>query len=202
MREYLRMWRRDLAKKQGIPAFAVMHDTSLEELCRMMPDSLTAIRRIHGFGERKTESYGREILAAIGHFRQGARASTTPEKKPPARQETLKLVAEGKTLEEIAKIRGRQLSSIVELVASMVESGELAFRSGWVDAGKYTEIEKACAQHGTEHLKPLKDALPPEITFEEIKLVVAQLRYERAKPSQTSRQLAPAEFSGKRGAGG
>ncbi len=202
LREYLRMWRRDLAKKQGIPAFAVMHDTSLEELCRVMPDSLAAIRQIHGFGERKTESYGREILAAISHFRQGARAFTTSQKKPPARQETLKLIAEGKTFEEIAKIRGRQPSSIVELVASMVESGELAFQSGWVDAGKYTGIEKACAQHGTERLRPLKDALPPEITFEEIKLVVAQLRYQRAKPSPTSRQPTPAEFSGKRGARG
>src|SRR5581483_480504 len=74
LREYLRMWRHDMAKRLGIPAFIVMHDTSLEELCRVMPESLAAIRQIHGFGERKTESYGREILAAINLFRQGARA--------------------------------------------------------------------------------------------------------------------------------
>ena len=182
LREYLRMWRRDVAKKLGIPAFVVMHDTSLEELCRVMPESLAALRQIHGFGERKTESYGRDILAAISLFRQGARApKTTTEKKAPAREETLKLVARGKTLEEIAKIRGRQLASIVELVASMVESGALAFQSSWVDAGKHTEIKKVCDQHGTERLKPIKDALPPEITFDEIRLVVAQLRYEQAR---------------------
>jgi ATP-dependent DNA helicase RecQ len=181
LREYLRMWRRDVAKKQGIPAFTVMHDTSLEELCRVMPESLAAIRGIHGFGERKTESYGREILAAISHFRQGARAHKTTEKKLPARQETLKLVLDGKTLEEIARMRGRQLGTVVELVASMVEGGELAFQSGWVEAEKYAEIEKACAQHGMERLKPLKDSLPPEITFEQIRLVVAQLRYVQVK---------------------
>jgi ATP-dependent DNA helicase RecQ len=100
LREYLRMWRRDAAKKQGIPAFAVMHDTSLDELCRVMPESLAAIRGIHGFGERKTESYGREILAAIGHFRQGARANKTTEKKRPAREETRKLVLDGKRLDD------------------------------------------------------------------------------------------------------
>lgn len=72
--EYLRLWRRDAARERGIPAFAVMHDTSLEELCRVMPDSLPAIRRIRGFGDRKTESFGPEILAAISRFRQGARA--------------------------------------------------------------------------------------------------------------------------------
>ena len=181
LREYLRMWRRDVAKKQGIPAFTVMHDTSLEELCRVMPESLAAIRGIHGFGERKTESYGREILAAIRQFRQGARADKTTEKKLPARQETLKLVLEGKTLEEIARMRGRQLGSVVELVASMVEGGELAFQSGWVEAEKYSEIEKACAQHGMDRIKPLKDSLPPEITFEQIRLVAAHLRYEQTK---------------------
>jgi ATP-dependent DNA helicase RecQ len=181
LREYLRMWRRDVAKKQGIPAFTVMHDTSLDELCRVMPESLAAIRGIHGFGERKTESFGREILAAISQFRQGARAGETTDKKLPARQETLKLVLEGLTLEEIARIRGRQLGSVVELVASMVESGELTFQSVWVEAAKYTEIEKACVQHGMERLKPLKDSLPPEITFEQIRLVVAQLRYEQVK---------------------
>jgi len=105
----------------------------------------------------------------------------TTEKKPPARQETLKLVLEGKTLEEIARMRGRQLGSVLELVASMVEGGELAFQSGWVEAEKYAEIEKACAQHGMDRIKPLKDSLPPEITFEQIRLVAAHLRYEQTK---------------------
>ncbi|HEY2391567.1 MAG TPA: RecQ family ATP-dependent DNA helicase [Candidatus Angelobacter sp.] len=186
LRECLRMWRRDVAKKQGIPAFTVMHDASLDELCRVMPASLTAIRGIHGFGERKTESYGREILEAISQFRQGARAEKATEKKLPARQETFRLIMEGKTLEEIAQLRGRQLSSVVELVASMVEGGELAFYSGWVATEKYAEIERACSQHGMERLKPIKDSLPPEVTFEQIRLVVAHLRHEQTKQANAA----------------
>jgi ATP-dependent DNA helicase RecQ len=68
LREHLREWRRTMAKKQGIPAFVVMHDTSLEQLCRLRPHSLAGIREIHGFGERKTEMYGREIIEAIQQF--------------------------------------------------------------------------------------------------------------------------------------
>jgi ATP-dependent DNA helicase RecQ len=79
--EYLRLWRRDAAKARGIPAFAVMHDSSLEEVCRVMPDSLPAIRSIYGFGERKTESFGPEILAAISRFRNGARAAQNSRRK-------------------------------------------------------------------------------------------------------------------------
>src|SRR5215472_17155739 len=83
LREYLRMWRRETAKKQGIPAFTVMHDTSLDELCRVMPESLAAIRQIYGFGERKTQSYGREILEAIRRFR--SRIPTTDNADPAKR---------------------------------------------------------------------------------------------------------------------
>jgi DNA-binding CsgD family transcriptional regulator len=35
-------------------------------------------------------------------------------------EETIKLLEEGKTLEEIAQIRGRQLSSVASLVADLV----------------------------------------------------------------------------------
>ena len=131
LRDYLRVWRRETARKLDIPAFVVMHDTSLEELCRAMPDSLAGIRRVPGFGERKTAAYGDQILAVISHFRQGARApQAAVEKKPPAREETLRLIGEGKTLEEIAAMRGRRLASVVELVASMLESGAGCFHAG------------------------------------------------------------------------
>jgi ATP-dependent DNA helicase RecQ len=70
LREYLREWRRTTARQQGIAAFVIMHDTSLEELCRVKPGSLSELRRVPGFGERKTELYGREILDALHRFRK------------------------------------------------------------------------------------------------------------------------------------
>ena len=45
---------------------------------------------------------------------------------------------------------------------------------------KRVKIEEACAQLGMERLRPLKDALPEDVTFEEIRLVVAQLRRTQA----------------------
>lgn len=73
LREYLAAWRRETAAKQGIPAFVVMHDTSLEELCRKRPDSIAGIRHVHGFGEHKTQLYGPDILKALQKFREGDR---------------------------------------------------------------------------------------------------------------------------------
>jgi ATP-dependent DNA helicase RecQ len=91
----------------------------------------------------------------------------------------LRLLAEGRTFEDIAKIRGRQLTTVVNEVATLVESGQLEFDPSWIDATRQFIIAAACAQVGTEKLKDLKDSLPPEITYDEIRLVVARVRREK-----------------------
>lgn len=179
LREYLREWRRTKAREQGVSAFIVMYDTSLEEVCHRQPTSLEELRTIGGFGERKTETYGREILEALEKFRQGARATAVAQKKTKPAEETMRLLAEGHSLAEIAAIRGRQLGSVISTVADLVEKGAVEFQSSWVDKDRLAMIEAACERLGTEWLKPLKEALPPEITFEEIRLVVARRRHEK-----------------------
>ena len=82
LREYLREWRRTTAKQQGVPAFVVMHDTSLDEVCRNRPASIRELLGISGFGEHKASLYGQQIFAALDRFRRGARATATPETKP------------------------------------------------------------------------------------------------------------------------
>ena len=177
--DYLREWRRAMARQQGIAAFVIMHDSTLEAVCRLQPASLSDIRRVPGIGERKTELYGQQILGALRRFREGARASESSVKKATPAAETTRLLAEGRNLREIAQIRGRQFSSVVELVADMVERGELQFQADWIRAGAIQQIETACAKLGTDRLRLIKDALPPEITFDEIRLVVANLRRDR-----------------------
>ena len=175
LKEYLRQWRRGVAKEMNMPSYVVLHDSSLDEICRRQPKSIAALLEISGIGERKAETYGREILAALEEFRQGQRAADIPPQAKPA-DETLRLLREGKTFEEIAALRGRQMSTVVSTVALLIEAGQVEFQSGWLSPEKHSVIAAACAQVGTERFKPLKDILPPEITYDEIKLVVAKLR--------------------------
>jgi superfamily II DNA helicase RecQ len=76
LREHMREWRRNTAREQGLPAFVVLHDSSLDELCRVSPRTLEELRGVTGFGERKTELYGRQILDALARFSSGAQAAT------------------------------------------------------------------------------------------------------------------------------
>jgi ATP-dependent DNA helicase RecQ len=82
LREYLRDWRRVAAKQQGVPAFVVMHDSSLDEVCRRRPGSIPELLRISGFGEHKAALYGPQIFQALERFRGGARAAALPASKP------------------------------------------------------------------------------------------------------------------------
>jgi ATP-dependent DNA helicase RecQ len=181
LREYLRQWRSTIAKRENVAAFVVMHDTSLADICRKQPASLAEIRGVSGFGERKTERYGQQILDALQQFKNGARAIALTEKKSKPADDTIRLLAEGRSFQEIAAIRGRQLRSVIDLVATLVEKGELQFQSNWIDDSKRASIEEACSRIGMERMKPIKEALPPEITYEEIRLVAAQLRQQQGK---------------------
>jgi ATP-dependent DNA helicase RecQ len=178
LREYLREWRRITAKEQGVPAFVVLHDTTLEEICRRRPSSVADLLNITGIGERKAEVYGKGILAALDRYGGGARASAVPEKKTAPALETMRLLVAGNSFEDIAKIRGRQVATVVNAVANLVERGDLEFQPGWIDRNKQAVIEAACARVGINGLRPLKDALPPEITYDKIRLVVARVRRE------------------------
>ena len=181
LQDYLREWRRTVAKEKNVAAFVVLHDSTLEEICRRMPKSPAELREIQGIGERKAELYGQPILDALSRFRQGERASNPERKaKPKPADETLRLVNEGRTLEEIAQLRGRQLSTVINAVANLLETGQVEFQSGWVSPEKQSVIEAACAKAGLEFLKPVKDVLPPEVTYDEIRLVVGRLRRQQS----------------------
>jgi ATP-dependent DNA helicase RecQ len=179
LREFLREWRRGTANGQNVPAYVVMHDTTLDEICRVRPGSIGGLLQITGIGERKAELYGRQILDALKRFRDGARAAV-PDKKITPSEETIQLIEEGKTLDEIATIRGRRRSTIVSMVSDLVERGLLAFQEGWVAEERQRKIEAATANLGLEKFSPIKDVLPEDFTFDEIRLVVANLRRRRA----------------------
>jgi len=179
LNEYLREWRRNIAKDQGISTFLVLHDSALEDLCLVEPSNLQELRRVSGFGEKKVQMYGRQTLEAIQKFRQGQRSDSSWRAKAsrPA-EETLKLLEEGRTFSEIAQIRQRTLRAVVSLVADMIERGDAEFQPGWLSPERYNQIAAACHQLGMDRLKPLKESLPPEIPYEEIRLVIARLRAE------------------------
>ena len=177
--DYLRAWRRTIAHENKIPAYIVLHDSTLEQLCRRRPATLAELRRVPGIGERKAEVYGAEILQALRNFAGGARAAPASTRPAQPAEETLQLLRQGHSFEEIARIRARQISTIVCTVANLVETGQVKLNPKWISPDAQPLIEEACLTKGVERLREIKEVVPPYVSFEDIRLVVASLRAEK-----------------------
>jgi ATP-dependent DNA helicase RecQ len=174
--EYLKEWRRGVAVRDNVPAFMVLHDATLEDLCRKQPRTHAELLHISGIGERKAVAHGAEILMALEAFRKGARAAKQEAPKVSPAEETMRLLKEGRNFEEIAQLRERRLATVVDLVAELVERGRLEFDPKWIAPERREQIEAAIQKLGADRMKTIKDALPPEVTYGEIRLVAAKFR--------------------------
>jgi DNA helicase-2/ATP-dependent DNA helicase PcrA len=61
----LKAWRRARARRDGVPAFVVFHDDTLEEIARRRPRQLRELAKVSGVGPTKLERYGDELLATL-----------------------------------------------------------------------------------------------------------------------------------------
>ena len=62
----LRALRARLARRQGIPAYAVFSDKTLRELAVVRPRTLEELKSVSGIGDAKARKYGKQVLEEIG----------------------------------------------------------------------------------------------------------------------------------------
>ena len=63
--EALRECRREQAEEQGVPPYVIFHDSTLIEMCTLLPQTHDEFANLTGVGERKLLKYGDAFLAAI-----------------------------------------------------------------------------------------------------------------------------------------
>ena len=61
----LRAWRSEMARKRGVPAYVVLHDSTIDGIAASRPTTLEQLRGIPGIGDKKLEHYGDELLALV-----------------------------------------------------------------------------------------------------------------------------------------
>ncbi len=83
--EALRALRVGLAKKGGIPAYCVFHDTTLRAMAGRRPQDLESLAEISGVGEAKLRKYGEAFLEVLRQT-QPAKSAPLSGGKPRAAQ--------------------------------------------------------------------------------------------------------------------
>ena len=98
--------------------------------------------------------------------------ATTKKQKGDSHNETLQLFKGGKTVEEIAELRGMAVSTIEGHLSTFVAKGQLDV-SEFVSADKVREIISATKELDTFNLGPLKSVLGERFSFSEIRMAIA-----------------------------
>ena len=62
-------WRIGIARRNKVPAYTILNDASLNELCLKRPHTPDALRDVFGIGRSKVERYGNEILEILKSYR-------------------------------------------------------------------------------------------------------------------------------------
>lgn len=63
--ERLRNLRIELAKEQMVPAYIIFSDSTLRDICRLLPTHPEELLQVTGIGQKKLEQYGSRILEVV-----------------------------------------------------------------------------------------------------------------------------------------
>jgi len=66
--ERLAVLRRQIASEAGIPPYIIFHDSTLSEMCRVLPKDMQEMKAVQGVGEAKLSKYGQRFLDAIREY--------------------------------------------------------------------------------------------------------------------------------------
>jgi ATP-dependent DNA helicase RecQ len=61
----LRAWRSEVARRRGVPAYVVLHDSTIDGIASLRPTTSAQLRGIPGIGDKKLEHYGDELIALV-----------------------------------------------------------------------------------------------------------------------------------------
>ncbi|WP_170008305.1 DNA helicase RecQ [Bacillus fonticola] len=183
--EVLRSLRKEIASGEGVPPFVVFSDESLRHMAAMLPQSEEDFLAVKGVGQQKNDRYGARFRKAIAEF-----CEENPERKPeehvmsahaakPAKLSTeepsymvsYRQYIEGTTVEEIAQQRGIQSRTIEGHIIKAMGEGHSLDIDSEVPKDVQTQITQVMEEIGDNRLTPIKEELPEEITFFQIRLV-------------------------------
>ena len=102
-----------------------------------------------------------------------------PVNSSVTRQLTLALYRRGLSVEEIARQRNLTPGTVMSHLIELIEAGEAIDVEELVQPEHYEVIVDALLQIGSDALRPIKDFLGDEYSYDEIRLVRAWMRQSR-----------------------
>jgi hypothetical protein len=186
--------RDEICDEKNQPVYLVAKTSTLVEMVLYLPQTITQLNNIAGFGPVKSRQYGKDFLDIICDYcesnglsstvdlkpqktkvpKKTTEIKTTKKDKPDTKAISFELFKSGKTIEDIAFDRNLTAATIEGHLSYFIEQGELDI-SEILSAEKINIIQDAIAKYGNTSTKTLKENLPDEISYGEIRMVLGKV---------------------------
>ncbi|MBS4539171.1 DNA helicase RecQ [Clostridium sp. D2Q-11] len=188
--EELKSLRRNLALEKNIPPYVIFPDTSLKEMASILPSNKEHFLNIKGVGDKKYQTYGVIFMDLINRYIDENDAKPISELASSITKKSIEpkvkthiasynLYKEGNSIEEIAKIRDVKKDTILTHFVKCEEEGLSINWDSVVQADVEKQVLEAMDEVGSEFLKPIKEILPANISYYDIKCVIYKKNYAK-----------------------
>jgi ATP-dependent DNA helicase RecQ len=190
--ENLKSIRSKIAHEENLPAYIIFSDSTLLDLATYLPLSEDDLLKIPGFGTVKLERYGQPFLNAVQQYCSAHKLVTRIDLKQPKKERKLRsqtagqkvnatfqtsfdLYKQGKSITKIAEERKLSKQTIESHLSYFVSEGELPVDE-LVSKIKQQLITDAAEVYGVASLKTLKENLPEDVSYGDIRMVLASMQ--------------------------
>ncbi|MFT3737669.1 MAG: helix-turn-helix domain-containing protein [Breznakibacter sp.] len=186
--DQLKKWRTSKAAEHNWPVYMVLPTESIAQLSNLLPVTARELREIKGFGKKKMELYGLEIVEIIAAYRQSKGIDTTmpspleiqrdmdaPElkkEKVDTKQASFDLFEQGLSIAEIAEQRNLTTGTIEGHLAHFVQKGILDPHR-LITPQKLETIKQFYAKRIPQSITEAKQALGDQISYGDIRFALA-----------------------------
>lgn len=192
----LRALRRSMAEERNVPPYVIFSDATLEELARVRPTTLESMSTIKGVGRIKLADLGEKFAGHIAEYCSQHNLPTDQITKPvdsakmvPAdtdRSEKVRRVPakadamfeKGVSIAKVATALERAPSTVVEYLAIWIEQTKASDITPWVNKATEARVRLAIDKVGAKTLRPIFEELDGQVSYEQIKVVIALMRVE------------------------
>ena len=128
--EKFRALRKKISNENEVPAYVIFGDKTLKELSLKLPKSKEEMLEINGIGEVKYEKYGEIFLDLCtnikNEFEEKIDTRVELKKLTKTYLDTLEVLEEDKSLEEVSMIRDLNISSVLTHLRLLVQHGKVS----------------------------------------------------------------------------
>ncbi|MGM7720198.1 DNA helicase RecQ [Metabacillus sp. Hm71] len=190
--ERLKLVRRELSVQLGVPPYIIFSDSSLRDMSSKCPTTENEFLQVKGVAKTKLEHYGEKFISAICEFMNVERTSSDQlqgrvaadyivSDKTASHLISYQLFQDGKSIKEISESRGLSVITVQNHLIRAVEEGNPIEWSEIMTEAQEALIAEKIIELGTDMLKPLKEALPEDIDYFQIKAAVCKLKLKSLK---------------------